>query len=154
MTERLRRLEALGLTQWIRRGRRVPAALPDSSPAASAVLRVHRAVDAPVAVVLLLVGSPLTSGDPRAALLDRILGALEVAPERFRVLTTDDRTQLTPSQVDAHRVAGVPLLAFVGPGLSLPDAILLPTLAAMLEDPGAKRPAWERLKPLVGRLGP
>ncbi|MEM9305579.1 MAG: hypothetical protein AAGE01_25945 [Pseudomonadota bacterium] len=139
-------IEALGLTRWVRRS------LAPSVPAVSAAgPETIQPGKAPVATVLVLAPAGLTLGanDPAGSLLAKILGALQIPLARFRIVRVD-----AGAAADGA-VAPGPVLAFTGsPPAGMPDAIVLPTISEMLADAAQKRPAWERLKPLVGKLGP
>ncbi len=140
-------LDAMGVTAWQRRR---PGA-ERAPPAAPALECVQRADPALASVVVQWAGEFALSADhPGGDLLGKILAALEQPPAKFAVYRADPGTR-PPCPDPPGRV----VLAFAdrsparAAGL---EVVKLPTLEAMLADPGAKRVAWAALRPWIGHL--
>jgi DNA polymerase III psi subunit len=147
MSRAVDHLAAMGLTRWVRR----ELLATSSDQTASERVETLAEGETPVATVIVVAdaGFRLDAGEPAGALLMKILAALDVPLSRLRILRIDALQALG----SATQAPG-PLLAFVGDAAVAPEgALVLPSLSEMLADPSRKRPAWERLRPLVGKLG-
>lgn len=141
-------LDAMGVTAWQRRR---PAA-ERSRPAAPALECVQHADPMLASVVVQWRGPFALSADhPGGKLLGKILAALKRSPAEFAVYRIEPGVR-SPCPNPPGRV----VLAFAerspAAGAEGPEVVRLPTLEAMLADPGAKRFAWAALRPWVDRL--
>ena len=149
------RLAAMGITRWVRRD--APAAAASGDPPAGATAPLPQVLlNPPGASVMVVIDVPaldLRGDTPEAQLLRDILRALAAPVGTFAVLASP-AGEVTAAAC-RRQLPFAPRLTFWFADAP-PDAddtiIVLPSLPAMVSNPAAKRPAWEQMKPWVGKL--
>ena len=147
----------MGLTVWKQRGAPGdPAAVPAQEAAGGSAWEL--VVERPGARVPVVVAHPAPfryqRGQPAADLLGRILSALKTPAEAFAIIRVDHGADCVRAVGALLDLAPERIILFAPdpPEPEDPRVLRVPGLQQMLGDPSLKRPAWDVLKPWVGKL--
>ena len=156
---RVQRLRAMGLTAWERRSGPAPSGEAEAPAATSAEpggweLIVERSAAQIPVVVAHPAPFRYVRGQPAADLLGRILSALQIPAEAFAIIRVDHGGDCTRAVEGLIGPSPERIILFApDPPAPADDRVIrLPGLQQMLADPDLKRPAWDTLKPWVGKL--